>query len=188
MNQDDLKELSEIGRSIDSLFARVEGVEGVPTDPSGADPSGGAASFVPEVDVTPEDGGQPDTSAEPDLTSEPGPSSEETPGDPEPIPGELAPRQNEVGNVLSEATSDYLRAPAGERGEVESALRSAVEAARASAALDEIASNVDLLLLQAPGDPDVADLAGEFADAAVLARMGARLGRAAGGVRPGARM
>ena len=177
MNQDDPKELSEIGRSIDSLFARAEGVEGVPTGPSGADPSGGAASSVPEVDVAPEDGGQPDASAEPDLTSEPGPSSEETPGDPEPIPGELAPKQPEVGNVLSEAASDYLQAPVGERGEAESALRSAVEAARASGALDEIASSVDLLLLQAPGDPDVADLASEFADAGVLARMVARLGR-----------
>jgi len=150
VNQDDERELSEIGRSIDALFARAEGLEEAETGPAVA-----AAEAPVEPVATP---------VEPEA-------------EPEPIPGELEPRQNEVGNVLSEATSAYMQAPAGERGEVESALRSAAEAARAAGALDEIASSVDSLLLQSAGDAEVGYLAGEFVDGGVSAQMVARLGR-----------
>ena len=200
MNQDDERELSEIGRSIDSLFARAEGMEESATPPSSV-----AAPPEPEVEATPEGGSQPEASIEPDPTSEPGLSYEATPVEPEAIPvelevtpveseaipaepevtpvepdlipGELQPKQSEMGNALSEATSAYLQAPIGGRGEVEGALRSAVEAARSAGALDEIASSVDILLLQSAGDAEVEDLAGEFVDVGVSAKMVARLGR-----------
>ena len=79
--------------------------------------------------------------------------------------------------MLSEATSDYLQASVGDRGEVDSALRSAVEAARSARALDEIASTVDILLLQASWDEDVENLVGELVNEDVSAQMAVRLGR-----------
>ena len=132
-----------------------------------------------EVAATPEVGGQPDADTKPDLTPEPGPLSqaEEAPVEPEPTPVEPEPTQSEIGRVLSEATSDYLQAPVGEREDVQSALRSAVEAARSARALDEIASTVDILLLQASWDEDVEGLVGELVDADVSTQMVVRLGR-----------
>ena len=265
MSQNDERELSEIGRSIDSLFTPAEELE-----EAAADPSGSASQPQSEVAATPDVGGQPVADTEPDLTPEPGPlsqavetpvepeatpvESEATPVEPEPTPVELEPTpieseatpvepeptaveaepapvepeptaveaeptpvepeatpvepeptpvepeaapvepeatpvepeptsvepepaQSEVGKVLSEATSDYLQAPVGERKEVQSAVRSAVEAARSARALDEIASTVDILLLQASWDEDVEDLVGELVDADVSTQMVVRLGR-----------
>ena len=216
MSQNDERELSEIGRSIDSLFTPAEELE-----EAAADPSGSASQPQSEVAATPDVGGQPVADTEPDLTPEPGPLSQaaETPVEPEatpveseptpvepeaapvepeptpvepeatPVESEAAPvepeamsaepepTQSEVGKVLSEATSDYLQAPVGEREEVQSAVRSAVEAARSARALDEIASTVDILLLQASWDEDVEDLVGELVDADVSTQMVVRLGR-----------
>ena len=174
MSQDDERELSEIGRSIDFLFTQAEELEEAATDPSDA-----AAEPQSEVAATPEVGGQPDADTKPDLTPEPGPLSqaEEAPVEPEPTPVEPEPTQSEIGRVLSEATSDYLQAPVGEREDVQSALRSAVEAARSARALDEIASTVDILLLQASWDEDVEGLVGELVDADVSTQMVVRLGR-----------
>ena len=181
MSQDDERELSEIGRSIDSLFTQVEELEEAATDPSDS-----AAEPQSEVAATPEVGGQPDADTDLDVTPELGPLSQagEAPVEPEPravepepTPVEPEPTQSEIGRVLSEATSDYLQAPVGERGEVESALRSAVEAARSTHALDEIASTVDILLLQAAWDEDVEKLVGELIDGDVSAQMAVRLGR-----------
>ena len=258
MSQDDQRELSEIGRSIDSLFTQAEDLE-----KTAADPSGSAAPPQSEVAATPDVGGQPDADTEPDLTPEPGPLSqavetpvepeptvvepeptpveaeptpaepevravepeptpveaeptpvepevravepeptvvepeptpvepeptpvepeptpvepEPTPVEPEPTRVEPEPTQSEIGKVLSEATSDYLQASVGNRGEVESALRSAVEAARSAHALDEIASAVDVLLLQASWDEDVENLVGELVDGDVSAQMAVGLGR-----------
>ena len=136
----------------------------MPTDPSGvADPPQSEVEAVSEVGV------QPGADTEPDLTPEPGPSSEveETPAEPEP---------SEVEQGLIEATSLYLQAPVGERGEAQSALLSAVELARSAGALDEIASTVDALLLQAAWDEDLEGLVGELVDEEVAARMVLRLG------------
>ena len=202
MSQDDQRELSEIGRSIDSLFTQAEELE-----KAAADPSRSAAPPQSEVTATPDVGGQPDAGTEPDLTPEPGPLSqavetpiepeptpveaeptpvepeatavepEPTPVEPEPTPVEPEPTQSEIGKVLSEATADYLQASVGERGEVDSALRSAVEAARSARALDEIASTVDSLLLQASWDEDVENLVGELVNEDVSVQMAVRLGR-----------
>ena len=251
MSQDDQRELSEIGRSIDSLFTQAEELER-----AAADPSGSATPPQSEVAATPDVGGQPDADPKPDLTPEPGPLSqaveppiepeptpveaeptpiepeptpvepeptpvepeptpvepeptaieaeptpvepeptaieaeptpvepeptpieaESTPVEPEPTPVEPEPTQSEIGKVLSEATSDYLQASVGDRGEVDSALRSAVEAARSARALDEIASTVDILLLQASWDEDVENLVGELVNEDVSAQMAVRLGR-----------
>ena len=314
MSQDDQRELSEIGRSIDSLFTQAEELE-----KAAADPSRSAAPPQSEVTATPDVGGQPDAGTEPDLTPEPGPLSqavetavepeptpveaeptpveaeptpvepeptlvepeptpvepeptpaepeptpveleptpgepeptsvepgptpaepEPTPAEPEPTPVELEPTpgepeptsvepgptpaepeptpvepeptpveleptsaepeptpvepgptpaepeptsvepepaQSEIGKVLSEATSDYLQAPVGERAEEQSALGSAVEAARSARAWDEIASTVDILLLEASWDEDVEDLLGELVDEDVSTQMVVRLGR-----------
>ena len=244
MSQDDKRELSEIGRSIDSLFTKAEEFE-----EAAADPSGSEAQPQSEVAATPDVGGQVDADTEPNLTPEAGPLSqsvetpveleaapvepepapvepeptsvepepapvepeptlvepepapvepeptsvepepapvepeptsvepEPTPVEPEPTPVEPEPTQSEVGKVLSEATSDYLQAPVGEREEIQSALRSAVEAARSARALGEIASTVDILLLQASWDEDVEDLVGELVDGDVSAQMVIRLGR-----------
>ncbi len=165
---------------------------------SATPPSSVEAPSEPEVEATPEGGSQPDASIEPDPTSEPGLSYEATPVEPEVtpveseampvepevtpvesdlIPGELQPKRSEVENALSEATFAYLQAPVGGRGQVEGPLRSAVEAARSAGALDEIASSVDILLLQSAGDAEVEDLAREFVDISVSAQMVVRLGR-----------
>ncbi len=141
MNQPDERELSEIGRSIDSLFAPAEEVEKAATDPSS-------------------------------VAAPPQPS-----GEAEPSPVAPGPTHSEIGKVLSEATSDYLQAPVGEREAAQGALRSAVEVARSAGALDEVASSVETLLLQAAGDADVEDLAGEFIDGEVSVQMVVRLGR-----------
>ena len=132
MSQDDERELSEIGRSIDSLFTPEEEFEKAPAEPSGSE-----AQPQSEVAATPEPGPLSqavETPVEPEPTPvEPEPTSAEpepTPAEPEPTPVGPEPTQSEIGKVLSEATSDYLQAPVGNRGEVESALRSAVEAAR----------------------------------------------------------
>ena len=79
--------------------------------------------------------------------------------------------------MLSEATHDYLRASIADREQAAHAVRTAVEAAHSARALDAIASNVDILLLQASGDPEVENLASELADADVSARMVVALGR-----------
>jgi HEAT repeat protein len=84
---------------------------------------------------------------------------------------------SEMEQTLSDATSRYLRASMDEREEARRALRSAVETARSARALDTIASNLDILLLQASGDADVEKLAGDLMDAAVSARMAVALGR-----------
>jgi len=223
VSQDDERELSEIGRSIDALFTKAEEFEEAVADPSGSE-----AQPQSEVAVTPDVGGQVDADTEPNLTPEAGPLSqsvetpvepeptpvglepapaepeptpvepeptpvepeptpveseaapvepEPTPAESEPTPVEPEPTQSEVGKVLSEATSDYLQAPVGQREEVQSALRSAVEVARSARALDEIASTVDILLLQASWDEDVEDLVGELVDGNVSAQMVIRLGR-----------
>ena len=230
MSQDDERELSEIGRSIDSLFTQAEEFE-----KASAEPSGSEAQPRSEVAATPDVGGQPDADTEPDLTPETGLFSqavettvepeptpveleptpvepeltpaepeltpvepepapvepeptpvepeptpvepEPAPVEPEPTPVEPEPTQSEIGKVLSEATSDYLQGEVGNRGEVESALRSAVEAARSARALDEIASTVDILLLQASWDEEVENLLGELVNGDVSAQMAVRLGR-----------
>jgi HEAT repeat protein len=97
--------------------------------------------------------------------------------EPEPLPVEPEPTQSEIGKALSEATSDYLQAPVGERAEEQSALGAAVEAARSARAWDEIASTVDILLLEASWDEEVEDLVGELVDEDVSTQMAARLGR-----------
>ena len=181
MSQDDEKERSEIGRSIESLFTQAEELEEAATDPSDS-----AAEPQSEVAAAPEVGGQPDADTKPDLTPEPGPLSqaaetaaepEPTAVEPEPLPVEPEPTQSEIGKALSEATSDYLQAPVGERAEEQSALGAAVEAARSARAWDEIASTVDILLLEASWDEEVEDLVGELVDEDVSTQMAARLGR-----------
>ena len=121
------------------------------------------------------------TSVEPEPTpAEPEPTPvelEPTSVEPEPTPVEPEPAQSEIGKVLSEATSDYLQAPVGERAKEQSALGSAVEAARSARAWDEIASTVDILLLEASWDEDVEDLVGELVDEDVSTQMVVRLGR-----------
>jgi len=188
VSQDDEKERSEIGRSIESLFTQAEELEEAATDPSDS-----AAEPQSEVAAAPEVGGQPDADTKPDLTPEPGPLSqaaetaaepeptavepEPTAVEPEPLPVEPEPTQSEIGKALSEATSDYLQAPVGERAEEQSALGAAVEAARSARAWDEIASTVDILLLEASWDEEVEDLVGELVDEDVSTQMAARLGR-----------
>jgi HEAT repeat protein len=84
---------------------------------------------------------------------------------------------SEMEQTLSDATSRYLRASRDDREEEQRALRSAVETARSARALDTIASNLDILLLQASGDADVEKLAGDLMDEDVSARMAVALGR-----------
>ena len=132
-----------------------------------------------EVEPTPVEPEPTAIEAEP-TPVEPEPTAVEadpTPVEPEPTPVEPESTQSEIGKVLSEATSDYLQAPVGNRGEEDSALRSAVEAARSARALNEIASTVDILLLEASWDEDVEGLVGELVDEDVSAQMAVRLGR-----------
>ena len=91
-------------------------------------------------------------------------------------PIELDPALAAIAQALSEATSQYLEASMDEREEARRALQSAVETARSSGALGEIASSVNLLLLRADGDVGIEDLAGELLDEDVLARMVVALG------------
>ena len=84
MSQVDEKELSEIGRSIDSLFARVEAPEnGAPAPVAVADPP-------PAVEAASEVEDQPAAVAEPDLASESG-----LPSEPDPLAGALEPPEPE---------------------------------------------------------------------------------------------
>jgi len=91
-----------------------------------------------------------------------------TPIEAEPAPSETA---------LSEATSQYLEAPIHEREEAQRVLRSAVEASRSAGAFGEIASSVNVLILQGAGDSEVWALANEFIDGDVVAQMVVQLGR-----------
>lgn len=180
MNRDDEDELGEIVRSIEGLFGREDEIESNVTEPSvvetGAQPAVGAASEV---------GGEPDADTQPELTPEPGllpeaeetpVEAEETPVEPEETPVEPEPTPSDIGQALAEATSHYLRVPIDERQGAEREVREAVEKARAAGALDEIASNVDVLLLGADGDAYVEALADDLMDEDVLARMAVALG------------
>ncbi len=193
-----------MARSIEALFSGEEGVESAATTPSSEeeqrhpdvsvslgleaeldDYTGPEPTTVtdeesdaeltdpvdteePEEDVPSEDApGETDT--EPAAVEPPPIAAEATPVEPDPA-------MVEIGRALSEATSQYLEATGQGRDEAQSELRSAVEAARAAGALDEIAAKVDVLLIEGAGFPDVEDLAAEFMDEDVLARMLARLG------------
>ena len=167
MTQDDQKELSEIARSISALFG-----EEVPKTTATV-PSAGAAERHVDVAVALGLESALDANAEPDVTAAPGHESEAEPRPPvdvedqeEPVaagieetvapeaeetPLESDPDLAEIAQSLSEATSEYLEAPVHEREELQRALRTAVETARSTGALDEIASSVNLLLLGAAG-------------------------------------
>ena len=94
----------------------------------------------------------------------------------EEAPLEIDPALAEIAQALREATSQYLEAPVDEREAAQQALQSALETARSAAALGEIASSLNLLLLQADGDVGVEDLVDELLDEDVLARMVVGLG------------
>jgi HEAT repeat protein len=94
----------------------------------------------------------------------------------EETPVEAEPALVETSNALSEATSQYLEAPIHEREGAQRALHSAVDASRTAGAFGEIASNVNVLILQGAGDSDTWDLADEFIDDEVLAEMVVQLG------------
>ena len=186
MSQDDERELSEIGRSIDSLFAQAEAEEAAgPSSEAVEAPVQEEQVPVEEEQVPVEEEQVPVEAEQVSVEVEQVPSEvEQVPVEEERVPGEVeqAPSEpeqvlSEVEQLLSEATSQYLQASVGERGKVERALRIAVEEARSAGALDDIASTVDTLLLQAAWGEDVENLVGELADADVSAQMVARLGR-----------
>ena len=182
MTQDE-KELSEIARSIASLFGDEE------LETTATVHSGGAMERHPDVAVSLGVEDALDVHTEPDLPPAPSLSSEPALVDPLPSPVESGsieveetsveaePELSETGQALSEATAHYLQAPTHEREGAQRELRAAAEASHAAGALDEIAENVNVLLLQGAGDADVEDLAGELMDEDVLARMVVRLGR-----------
>ena len=177
MTQNDEKELGEIARSIKALFAGEEGLE-----TTVAVASGGAAQRHPEVATALGLGGELDAKTEPDPAPAPGDTSEADPGTPahvedrEETAVEAAPTLGETGKALTEATSQYLEAPIHEREGAQRVLRSAVEASRSAGAFGEIASNVNVLILQGGEGSDIWDLADEFIDEDVLARMVVQLG------------
>ena len=90
---------------------------------------------------------------------------------------EAGPPPSEVEQALNEAISEYLQAAFADQDHAANAVRAAVDAAHSVRALDAIASNVDIMLLQAAGDSAVENLASELADADVSARMVIALGR-----------
>ncbi len=192
MNQDE-KELSEIARSIASLFGAEEELE-----TTAIVQSEGEGERHPDVPVSLGLEDSLDANAEQELVGSVAlpvePASlevEETPVEPEPEPSatepELGtsepepsapePEQSETGRALSEATAQYLQAPIQEREGAQRRLRAAVEASRSADAVDEIAASVNVLLVQGAGDADVEGLAGELMDEDVLAGMVAQLGR-----------
>ncbi len=178
----DEKELSEIARSIASLFGDEELATTATVQ------SGGATKRHPEVGVSLGLEDALDAHTQPDLPPAPGPSSEPALVDPvtspvesdsievEETPIEAEPRLAETRKALSEATSQYLEAPIHEREGAQRALRSAVEASRSAGAFGEIASKVNVLILEGAGDSGVWDLANEFIDGEVLAGMVVLLG------------
>ena len=178
MTQNDEKELSEITRSIKALFAGEDELE-----TTAAVASGGAAQRHPDVATVLGLEGELDANIEPDLTPAPGDTSEADPGTPtdvedrEETPIEAESALGEARKALSEATSQYLEAPAHEREEAQRVLRSTVEASRSAGAFGDIASKVNVLILKGTGDSDVWDLANEFIDEEVLAGMVVQLGR-----------
>ena len=184
MTQNDENELGEIARSIKALFAGEEGLE-----TTVAVASGGARQRHPEVATALGLEGESDAEGEPDPAPAPGDTSEvdpgtlahvedreETPIEAGPTPIDAEPTVGKTEKVLNEATSQYLEAPIHEREGAQSVLRSAVEASRAACAFGEIASNVNVLILQGAEDSDIWDLADEFIDEEVLARMVVQLG------------
>ena len=177
MTQHDENELGEIARSIKALFAGEEGVE-----TTAAAASGAAAQRHPEVATALELEGELDAKAEPAPRPEPGDTSEVDPDTPAHVEDrqetaiEAEPTLGETEKALNEATSQYLETPIHEREGAQSVLRSAVEASRSAGAFGEIASNVNVLILQGAEDSDVWDLADEFIDEEVLARMVVQLG------------
>ena len=184
MTQNDENELGEIARSIKALFAGEEGLE-----TTVAVASGGARQRHPEVATALGLEGESDAEGEPDPAPAPGDTSEvdpgtlahvedreETPIEAGPTPIDAEPTVGKTEKVLNEATSQYLEAPIHEREGAQSVLRSAVEASRAAGAFGEIASNVNVLILQGAEDSDIWDLADEFIDEEVLARMVVQLG------------
>jgi len=184
VTQNDENELGEIARSIKALFAGEEGLE-----TTVAVASGGARQRHPEVATALGLEGESDAEGEPDPAPAPGDTSEvdpgtlahvedreETPIEAGPTPIDAEPTVGKTEKVLNEATSQYLEAPIHEREGAQSVLRSAVEASRAAGAFGEIASNVNVLILQGAEDSDIWDLADEFIDEEVLARMVVQLG------------
>jgi HEAT repeat protein len=89
----------------------------------------------------------------------------------------LDPATAAIAQELSEATSEYLEAPAAGREAARRAVHTAVEKARSAGALDQIASSANALLLRAAGDVEVEGLAGDLMDGDVVARMVVLLGR-----------
>ncbi len=170
MSQDDERELSEIGRSIDSLFAQAEAEEA-------AGPSSEAVEAPVQEEQVPVEAEQvPGEVEQVPVEEEQVPVEEErVPGEVEQAPIEAEEVLSEVEQLLSEATSQYLQASVGERGKVERALRIAVEEARSARALDQIVSTIDILLLQAAWDEDVENLLGELVDADVFSPFGRAL-------------
>ncbi len=179
MSQDDESELSEIGRSIDSLFAPAEAEGAAGRSSEAVEAPIQEAQAPVEVEPVPAEVGQGPVEAEPvPVVAEPVPVEEERiPGEVEQVPSEAEEAPSEVQQLLTEATSAYLHAPVDERGTVERTLRLAVEEARSAGALDTIALTIDTLLLQAAWDDDVEKLLGELVDADVSRQMVARLGR-----------
>ena len=151
MTQSDEKELGEIARSIEALFAgqALETTAGVASEK--------ATQRHHDVATALELEGELDANTEPDLTPPPGDTSEADPGTPADVedrdltPIEAEPAPSETGQALSEATSQYLEAPIHEREEAQRVLRSAVEASRSAGAFGEIASSVNVLILQGAG-------------------------------------
>ncbi len=177
MSQDDESELSEIGRSIDSLFAPAEAERAAGRSSEAVEAPIQEAQVPSEVGQVPVE--EEDVPVE-EIPAEAGPvpvEEEKIPGEVEQVPSEAEQALSAVQHVLTEATSAYLHAPVDERGTVERTLRLAVEEARSAGALDSIALTIDTLLLQAAWDDDVEKLLGELVDADVSRQMVARLGR-----------
>ena len=182
MTQDE-KELSEIARSIASLFGDEE-LETAATVQSGEaterHPDVGVSRGLEEAldaDTEPDPPPAPDLSSEPALVDAVASPVESASIEVEETPIEADSTLIETRNALSEATSQYLEAPIHEREGAQRVLRSAVEASRSAGAFGEVASKVMALILQGVGDSDIWDLANEFIDEEVLAGMVAQLGR-----------
>lgn len=206
VTQDDEKVVSEVGRSIEALFAGEEESESTATVPLG-----GAEERHPDVATSLGLEGVLDSAQEPDPTPAPGDAPVEgpeaelgAPADTEDhkkdIPEDDAPEEAAPEDDVPEEAIEAEEKPveldpalveikhalseatsqyieAQAREAVQSELRSAVEAASAAGALDEIASTVEVLLLQGAGDPAVEALTVELMDEGVSAEMVARLGR-----------
>ena len=192
MTQSKKKELGDIARSIEALFSRPEHQTPVVEEPwsSGAPEAelmvaGTETETEVEAPETETEVEAPETETEVEApkteTEVEAPAAEagvevaeaEVEGSEDALEVPLS----EVEQTLSDATSHYLQAPFGDREEAQRALRSAVEMARSARALSAIASNVEILLLQASGDPEAEDLARELMDGTVSLRMVVALGR-----------